>query len=243
MRILAGMLLVMVSLLPASGVKGDENSCVSCHSKLPTDTFVGSNFLDWKNSIHEEYGVTCDNCHGGSPKAKEREVAHKGVYKSGDPRSTVYYRNVPATCGGCHEEVYLEFIQSNHYRKLEKTGSGPTCGTCHGSRATWIITPQNLKTICTNCHNERTGTMLHAPDEARTLLLALNQSASLHDLLGRMAGEGEKGNAQDRLKAADSKVDRARIVWHSFDLEAVSQLLLEANEALTEVEKGLDGRN
>jgi len=229
--------LIVISALGVSYLKGDENSCVSCHSKLPTDTFVGSEYLDWKNSIHQEYGITCEMCHGGSSKAKEKKVAHRGVYKSGDPRSTVYFQNVPATCGGCHEEVYLEFIQSNHYRKLEKSGSGPTCGTCHGSRATWIVTPQNLKGICINCHNERKGIETKAPDEARVLLMALNQSISLHQLFGRLTRKEGDDKTRERLKAAGSKIDRSKIVWHSFDLEAVSQLLLEANEVLKEVEK------
>ncbi len=230
-------LLILFSVTKSSSLKGNDNSCVSCHSKLPTDTFVGSEYLDWKNSIHQEYDVTCELCHGGSPRAQEKRLAHKGVYKSGDPKSTVYFQNVPGTCGGCHEEVYLEFIQSNHFRKLEKTGSGPTCGTCHGSRATWIVTPQNLKVVCTNCHNERKGIMTKAPDEARVLLLALNQSVSLHELLNRFTGKGGDEETKEHLALALSKVDRAKIVWHSFDMEAVSQFLLEANDALKEVEQ------
>jgi hypothetical protein len=238
MKIVSAVLFSLVLLLrPSPARAGDEysdNSCVSCHREIPTDTFVGSNYLDWKNSIHEEFGITCEMCHGGSAKAKEKRVAHKGVYKSGDPRSTVYYQNVPGTCGGCHEEVYLEFIQSNHFRKLEKTGSGPTCSTCHGSRATWIITPRNLNAICLNCHNERKGIETNAPNEARVLLMALNQAISLHELLGKHAAKDDAGNAE-LLARAGSKIERSKIVWHSFDLEAVAQLLLEANESLDAV--------
>ncbi len=219
-----------------SFLMADDNSCVSCHSKLPTDTFVGSEYLDWKSSIHQEHDVTCDLCHGGLPNAMEKDLAHKGVYKSGDPQSTVYYKNVPATCGGCHEDVYQEFIQSNHYRKLEKTGSGPTCGTCHGSRATWIVTPQNIKTICSNCHNKRKGIEVKAPDEARVLLMALNQSVSLDDLLSELTRESGNEQIAEGLNLARSRVDRSRIVWHSFDLDTVAQLLLEANDALNKVQ-------
>jgi hypothetical protein len=227
---------ILVSILIVPKLRPNDNSCVDCHSKLPTDTFVGSEYLDWKNSIHQEFDVTCELCHGGSSKAKEKDTSHKGVYKSGDPRSTVYFQNVPATCGGCHEEVYNEFIQSNHSRKLERTGSGPTCGTCHGSRATWIVTPQNLKVICTNCHNERKGIEIQAPDEARVLLMALNQSVSIHNLLSEMTKKGGDEEVREPLGLADSKISRAKIVWHSFDLEAVAQLLLEANDAMKEVE-------
>jgi nitrate/TMAO reductase-like tetraheme cytochrome c subunit len=230
-------LIILFTAAKSSNLKGDDNSCVSCHSELPTDTFVGSEYLDWKNSVHQEYDVTCELCHGGSPKAQEKRLAHKGVYKSGNPKSTVYFQNVPATCGGCHEEVYLEFIQSNHFRKLEKTGSGPTCGTCHGSRATWIVTPENLKVICINCHNERKGIETQAPDEARILLLALNQSVSLHEILAKITEKDGVESIKEHLNIASSKVDRAKIVWHSFDIEAVSQLLLEANDELKSVEE------
>ena len=229
--------LVVFVLLGTLPLNGADNSCVDCHSRLPTDTFVGSEYLDWKNSIHSENDVTCDMCHGGSPQATEKDLAHKGVYKSGNPKSTVYFQNVPATCGGCHEEVYQEFVQSNHYRTLEKTGSGPTCVTCHGSRATWIITPQNLKTICLNCHNERKGIEIEAPDEARVLLMALNQSLSIHGLLSKFGGTDRDDRTRGRLDLAESKINRAKIVWHSFDLEAVSQFLLEANDAMKEVER------
>jgi len=224
------------SVLGISFLLAGDNSCVSCHSKLAPDTFVGSEYLDWKNSIHREHDITCDLCHGGSPNASEKELAHKGVYKSGDPESTVYYKNVPGTCGGCHEEVYREFIQSNHYIKLEKSGSGPTCGTCHGSRATWIVTPQNIKKICSNCHNERQGIDPDAPDEARVLLMALNQSISLHRILTEFSRGRDDERIKEQLDKVESKVDRARIVWHSFDMEAVSQHLLEANETLNELE-------
>ncbi len=232
---ITALILMMVLWIPS--LKSADNSCVSCHSQLPKDTFVGSEYLDWEISIHREYDVTCDMCHGGSPQESEKERAHKGVYRSGDPKSTVYFQNVPATCGGCHEEVYLEFIQSNHYRTLEKTGGGPTCGTCHGSRATWIVTPQNLKATCLNCHNERKGIEVNAPDEARVLLMALNQSISIHDLLAKLGGKDLDDKTRERLEFAHSRIRRASIVWHSFDIEAVAQFLLEANEVMKEVEQ------
>jgi nitrate/TMAO reductase-like tetraheme cytochrome c subunit len=229
--------IVMMAILWVPFLRSADNSCVNCHSQLPTDTFVGSEYLDWKVSIHREYGVTCESCHGGSPQASEKDLAHKGVYKSGNPKSTVYFQNVPATCGGCHEEVYLEFVQSNHYKTLEKTGSGPTCSTCHGSRATWVVTPQNLKATCLNCHNERRGIEINAPDEARVLLMALNQSVSIHDLLTELSGKDADENTRQRLDLAKSKIERASIVWHSFDVEAVAQFLLEANDAMKDVEQ------
>ena len=114
--------------LGATADKGGEvgNSCVQCHFRLPGDSFIGAESHSWTGSIHQKSGVTCDKCHGGNPQAAEEKEAHQGVLPSGNPQSTVYFKNVPATCGKCHGAQFYKFTQSVHYRMLESTGRRST---------------------------------------------------------------------------------------------------------------------
>ncbi|MEJ2690187.1 MAG: cytochrome c3 family protein, partial [Deltaproteobacteria bacterium] len=157
------------------------NSCVHCHSRLPSSSFLGDKSHSWVGSIHQKYGVTCDKCHGGNPEASEAEKAHKGVYGSSNPKSTVYFKNIPATCGACHGAEYYKFSQSEHYKMLESTGQGPDCVTCHGSMVTRVLSPDNLAAVCEQCHNNRMGIRPYIPQKAKAVLLLLRESKALLD--------------------------------------------------------------
>jgi len=65
------------------------------------------------------FNVTCDNCHGGDPGSDLKEKAHEGVLRSSEVNSTVFYRNVPETCGKCHANELNQFKDSLHYQRLK----------------------------------------------------------------------------------------------------------------------------
>ncbi len=185
LRYIVGFFIILsgIFILSASGraakVKKTENSCVDCHSKLPSSSFVGVKSHDWKGSIHQKHGVTCDKCHGGNPSAMDEREAHAGVMGSSNPQSRVYYKNIPSTCGRCHGAEFYNFIQSYHFKKLEAAGKGPNCVTCHGSMVTSILTPDDIANVCDRCHNERIGIFPYVPQKAKAVLLLLKESQSL----------------------------------------------------------------
>jgi len=154
--ILSGIFILSASAL-ADGGKKIENSCVNCHSKLSASSFVGIKSHDWKGSIHQKHNVTCDKCHGGNPAAINKNEAHTGVLGSTKPQSRVYYKNIPSTCGKCHGAEFYKFTQSYHFKKLEATGKGPNCVTCHGSMVTNVLNPDDIANVCVRCHNKRIG--------------------------------------------------------------------------------------
>ncbi len=46
------------------------------------------------------------------------------------------FRNIPKTCGQCHERIYEGFRESAHFEHLaskDEENLGPNCVTCHGS--------------------------------------------------------------------------------------------------------------
>jgi Cytochrome c7 and related cytochrome c len=240
-RILIVALLISSAFIcPASSAaKGGktENSCVQCHSRLSGSSFVGAKSHSWTGSVHQKHGVTCDRCHGGNPQAADQKEAHAGVLGSANPQSTIYYRNIPATCGKCHGAEFYKFTQSLHYRKLESTGKGPECVTCHGSMVTSVLTPDTIATVCQQCHNERMGIFPYVPQKARAVLLSLMESKALLDADEKLY-HSAKGSAEARhMRDARSSLHSAMLDWHKFDLDAITGYLQDMYNSLRQLPK------
>ena len=209
----------------AAGNEDESNSCVNCHMRLPGSSFIGVRSHSWKGSIHQKKGVTCDKCHGGNPHASDQKAAHAGVLGSSDPRSPVYYKNIPSTCGKCHGGEFYKFTQSLHYKILESKGKGPECVTCHGSMVTSILTPDTVASVCEQCHNERMGIFPYVPQKAKAVLLLLRESEALLDA-DRKTYHSARGSAGERyLREAQSALHSAKLDWHRFDLDAITDRL------------------
>ncbi len=207
----------------AAGSEEVRNSCVHCHSQLPSTSFVGVKSHSWKGSIHQKKGVTCDKCHGGNPLASGEKEAHRGVLGSSNPESMVYYKNVPATCGRCHGAEFYKFNQSLHYSRLESTGQGPDCVTCHGSMVTTILIPDTVAAVCARCHNERMGIFPYIPQKAKAVLLSLKVSEALLDADKMLYQHSGNGAAARSLRDAQSYLHSAKLDWHKFDLDTVTE--------------------
>jgi hypothetical protein len=221
--------LVFAQFARSAGDRSEENSCVDCHCKLPACSFFGVKSHRWVGSIHQQHGVTCDKCHGGNPAAAEKEQAHIGVFGSSNPRSSVYFKNVPATCGGCHGGELYKFTQSLHYKMLESTGRGPDCVTCHGSMATKILSPNNLVAICASCHNGRMCNLPYVSQKAKAVLLLLRESQAL--LAADKQLYHSPRDAQT-LGHAEVILHAAKLNWHKFDLDTILKQLDEFHNTL-----------
>ena len=219
-------------------MKEMRNSCVHCHSRLSGTSFVGVKSHSWSGSVHQKNGVTCDKCHGGNPRASSEKEAHKGVLGSRNPKSPVYYKNVPTTCGKCHGAEFYKFTQSLHFRRLESTGQGPDCVTCHGSMVTTVLMPDTVATVCERCHNDRMGIFPFIPQKAKAVLLSLKISEALFEAEKRLclgAGEKEGGGA---LRDAQSYLHSAKLDWHKFDLDSVTADLQGMYDAIGKLPTG-----
>lgn len=206
----------------AAGKRKVENSCVRCHSRLSTSTFVGVKSHIWKGSLHQEHGVTCDKCHGGNPGVSSKSAAHVGVFGSSNPKSSVYYKNIPATCGKCHGAEYYKFTQSLHLKQLESTGQGPDCVTCHGSMVTTVLKPDTVAAVCERCHNKRMGVYTYIPQKAKAVLLLLKVSESLMSANNRLYKHAEAKDVAQHMLDAKSFLHSAKLDWHKFDLDTVT---------------------
>ena len=188
-----------------------ENGCIHCHKNQTQPQQLEHNYADWKKSTHAKHDVSCEACHRGNSNTQDPVKAHEGVLASRDEKSSVYFKNVPQTCGRCHTAELQEFQKSAHYKMLEKSGKGPNCLTCHGAMATTILTHDDLDKTCSLCHGKPT-------QAAKTL--------SLMDAVKNSLKLLQKQTGTDKTKLADF-TQRYQVIqkkWHSFDVEYVTDL-------------------
>ena len=90
----------------------------------------------------------CTNCH-----TAHRELPHD------NPESSVNDRNIPATCGTCHNGIEDQFEHSVHSRNVTKTDKPlPVCNDCHSAHTIQRTDNEGFKlTImsqCGRCHEK-----------------------------------------------------------------------------------------
>jgi uncharacterized protein with PIN domain len=135
--------------------------CSKCHSegKKAALRYTGTQhniITNYTESIHGkgllEGGLTvtatCTSCH----------TAHRILPKS-DPDSTVNPKNVPKTCGVCHNGIEEKFVNSVHSPTVTHTDKElPVCSTCHTahtiSRTDDSGFELGVMTTCGRCHEE-----------------------------------------------------------------------------------------
>lgn len=137
--------------LPHEGVKYGlalsrevQAACQTCHTGVARD---------YQKSIHAQTGVaTCSSCHGSHD-----------ILKVGDPASKAHVKNLPKTCGTCHEGRVIESYEESFHGKAVSLGStrAASCVSCHGSHD---ILPQddpasrvakaNIPQTCAQCHSQ-----------------------------------------------------------------------------------------
>jgi hypothetical protein len=231
--------LLWLGVGPASA--SQPNSCETCHANpdfLVTNKKLYDYYQQWNASVHKQEGVTCDDCHGGNPRATDARTAHGAGVKETDPSSGIYYKNVPKTCGGCHEDVLSGFRKSNHYRHLEKKQSrdeqGPTCVTCHGSINSEILNVNNVAAACARCHNEKTKNHPENPEKAQT---ALNRFLSIQRFYRYIGVHAEANEGREFFRQIDPKIEHLSVTWHTFDLKAIDKA---TNDVLGELKAKRD---
>jgi cytochrome b subunit of formate dehydrogenase len=157
-----------------------SDQCVSCHSdveSLPHPKGLKpvncGNCHDeaeaYKKSAHglslekgDTGAASCDNCHG------KHDIRH-----TADPLSSVYPKNLPATCGKCHSDPALvkshmisvmnpsvSYLKSIHSQTiLSGNLKAATCTKCHGTHdllrsddPNSKVYRKNIPTTCGTCH-------------------------------------------------------------------------------------------
>lgn len=208
----------------------DVACSLECHATT-IDRIAKSNYEQWTHSKHAMFNVTCNNCHGGDPASNIKETTHAGVLRSSDFNSTVFYRNVPETCGKCHTQELKEFKESKHYQRLKAIKQAPTCDTCHSPHEFKVLNVSEFQGLCSQCHNaDMRIAPSDAPDKA---VMALENAEKLKTEI-KVSQEAVKQakqqgkdvpEAQKSLDTAESIRDSLPILWHGFNLPNFEQVI------------------
>jgi nitrate/TMAO reductase-like tetraheme cytochrome c subunit len=118
-------------------------TCATCHAdpkvvkkyKIP----ISDPLAAYKKSVHgiavlterNFHAATCNSCHGSHD-----------IRTMDDPRSPIFWKNVPETCGQCHEEIYQQYTESVHWSAAAHgIKDAPVCTDCHGEHE--VKSPQD----------------------------------------------------------------------------------------------------
>ena len=139
----------------------------------------------------------CTSCH-----TTHRELP------SADPSSSVNPRNVPATCGKCHNGIQEQFEKSVHSRKITNTKEPlPVCNDCHSAHTITRTDDEGFKltimTQCGRCHEAIAKTYFDTY-HGKVSQLGYTKTAKCYDCHG----------SHDILKVTDprSHLSRANVV-------------------------------
>lgn len=230
----------------------DVACSLECHATT-IDKIAKSNYEQWTKSKHALFNVTCSNCHGGDPTSDVKETAHKGVARSSDTNSTVFYRNVPETCGKCHTQELKEFRDSKHYQRLKALKQAPTCDTCHLPHEFKVLNISEFQGLCSQCHNEDMRVApSDAPDKAAVALQSAEKLKSeiklAQDAIKQVQKQGkDTATAQKSLDTAISIRDNLPVLWHGFNLphfeEVIDTGIKAAQQAQLDTGMPVSGRS
>jgi formate-dependent nitrite reductase cytochrome c552 subunit len=225
-----------------------NNSCITCHENL-TAKNVSVNYQRWSDSVHSGYFVTCDACHGGNPNVNSQAGAHSSLKNVTDPQSPIYFKNIPETCGKCHETELEHFKNTMHYQRLRAESSAPSCATCHQPHSFKVLKASELSSLCSVCHNEKDqATSANVPVDAK---LALEKATELQNEIVTVKNSISEARAKGMdVSLAKNDLDKAISVmkdvpslWHSFNLKDFDKQIQagidsakKAQTKLTEVE-------
>jgi formate-dependent nitrite reductase cytochrome c552 subunit len=229
----------LLSLVSWKGARAEEaeDSCVECHGKasfLVTNKKLYDYFQRWGSSVHKQEEVTCVDCHGGNAQSSDKKTAHGGDLDPADAKSAVNFRNIPKTCGGCHEDIYRGFSESTHFEHVlskDQEGQGPTCVTCHGSINVAVLNVNTVEETCRQCHNEETENSPENAQEARALL---NRFLSIHRYYRYITVRSDPAETKPFFSQVDAQIRDLSATWHTFDLDAIGEKTEAVLHALKE---------
>jgi predicted CXXCH cytochrome family protein len=164
------MMIISVFVLYFSVAFAQSNSCIECHEIMEDE--LAAPVEAFKLDIHQQFGLSCADCHGGNPAEEDIDLAKDKSF-IGIPERI----NIPEFCSSCHsdsnymrrfnpgirvdqEEIYWT---SEHGQLLEKGDTKvAVCTDCHNTHGIQAAThpkswtfPWNIPQMCGRCHSDQ----------------------------------------------------------------------------------------
>ena len=162
------MLLALSCLLFLPGLGfGQKNSCLDCHLKLEGELRAPAEAFG--QDIHQQFGLSCSDCHGGNPAQDDVDLAKDKSFKGAPKRA-----QIPEFCATCHSNAATmrsfnpnlrvdqlsQYWTSRHGQLLKKGDTKvAVCTDCHGQHGIQSVKypksmtfPWNIPQTCGRCH-------------------------------------------------------------------------------------------
>jgi len=159
--------LILSFLLLSGALLAQKNSCVECHGKL--DDELKAPVEGFKLDVHQQFGLGCQDCHGGNPALDDEDKAKDKTFKGAPKRA-----QVPEFCARCHSDSayiktfnprlrvdQLDLYKTSRHGELLKKGDTKVavCTDCHGVHGIQTAKhprsstfPWNIPQTCGRCH-------------------------------------------------------------------------------------------
>jgi len=164
------MMIASVFMLYSSASFAQSNSCIECHEMMGDE--LAAPVEAYKLDIHQQFGLSCSDCHGGNPAEEEVSLAKDESFKGAPLRE-----QIPEFCASCHSDSSymrrfnpsLRVDQENIYWTSEhgqllkkgdpKVAVCTDCHNTHGIQAarhpkSWTF-PWNIPQMCGRCHSDQ----------------------------------------------------------------------------------------
>ena len=212
MRYVLAFFLALALAVAVDAAANQEPVCIQCHDSDMMKSAFRKIPGEWRQSWHNQNGVSCNDCHGGDPADAAMAMSPLRGFV-GTPK----YRDVPEFCGKCHIGILKNYSESGHGKALKASGSGPNCVTCHGSHG---IQKASIDIIneerCSQCHTyERAGTMKQA------LFATERKIQDLRGALKKLTSQGIYTGEED--KALFRTEAEFRTLFHTVDVSLVKE--------------------
>jgi hypothetical protein len=214
---------VALSLLAVVGQAAESpvSRCADCHFANPNAAWR-FHLSEWDHSAHGRANVGCERCHGGDPSTFESFLAHQGMLSSQNPASPIHRANLPKTCGACHPAAFAAFQKSRNYELLrEGNRETPTCVTCHGNVAAFLLSPKALAGECNRCHGaSKAAPRTDYPAEGKILLTSVRDVRQTLDeadkLIRKVKDKARRADLEAELRDARAPITEAVLSAHMF---------------------------
>jgi len=163
------LLAALVIMSAPLSLSAQKNSCVECH--LQMEDALKAPAEGFNADVHKQFGLGCQDCHGGNPAQDDVELAKDRSFKGSPERA-----KIPEFCGSCHSnseymrrfnpnlrvDQLVLYWTSRHGQLLKKgDASGAVCTDCHGvhgiqpaSFPKSQVFPWNIPQTCGRCHSD-----------------------------------------------------------------------------------------
>lgn len=161
---------LMALFFSFSFLKAETNSCIACHREIGDE--LQAPVEAFEQDIHKQFGLSCEECHGGNPAEEDIDLAKDKSFKGAPERS-----RIPEFCASCHSDStyirgynpslrvdQLALYWTSQHGELLKHGDTKVavCTDCHGTHGIQAAThpkswtfPWNLPQTCSRCHSDK----------------------------------------------------------------------------------------